>query len=56
MRLATLAAAFLIYGAATAQEPAKAPPDVRLGPPKTYDPKFDAKKQFLWTPPTTKEE
>src|SRR5262245_12763398 len=43
----------LVTAAANAGEPAK---DKRLGPPKTLDPRFDAAKQFLWTPPATKED
>jgi len=35
-----------------AQEPVK---DSRLAPFKDLNPKFDAKKQFLWTPPTSLE-
>jgi dienelactone hydrolase len=38
-----------------AQETGKPPADRRLGPPKVLDPKFDAAKQFVWTPPTSRE-
>src|SRR5262245_17244164 len=43
------------FAVAAADEPTKVPADSRLGPPKELDPRFDAKKQFLWTPPTSKE-
>lgn len=53
-RLSALALLLVFVVNGAAQE-GKLPPDARLGPPKTYDPKFDPKKQFLWTPPATRE-
>jgi dienelactone hydrolase len=43
----------LVTAAGAAGEPAK---DKRLGPPKTLSPNNDPAKQFLWTPPATREE
>src|SRR5439155_20557000 len=42
-------------GAVSADEPGKPPADRRLAPPKDYDPRFNPEKQFLWTPPASKE-